>query len=60
MPRPPFELRAMEMEERRRARVHQRLRWQARWRRVLWSVASLLTLAALAFLARLAGVAFGP
>jgi hypothetical protein len=60
VPRPPTELRQMEAEERLRARVHQRLRWQAGWRRVLWSVAGLLTLAALAFLARLAGVPFGP
>jgi predicted O-methyltransferase YrrM len=34
MPRPPFELRAMEMEERRRAAAHRRLRRAGRMRRV--------------------------
>jgi hypothetical protein len=35
MPRPPFELRAMEEEERRRARAHRRLRRADRLRRGL-------------------------
>ena len=49
----------MEEEERRRARVHRRLRWEARWRKLLWIGAVLLALAVLAFLARLAGFPLG-
>ena len=55
MPRPPFELRAIEMEERRRALVHRRLRKQQRLRQILWILGGIGLLALLILVLRLAG-----
>ena len=55
MPRPPFELRAMEVEERRRERAHRRLRQQQRLRQVLWIFGATGLLALLILALRLAG-----
>lgn len=57
--RPPAEVRQIELEERRRARAHRRLRWEARWRKGLWIGLALLVLVILAYLARLAGLPMG-
>jgi len=55
MPRPPFELRAMEMEERRRELAHRRLRKQQRLRQILWILGGIGLLALLILALRLAG-----
>jgi len=54
MPRPGFELRQMEEEERRRARVHRQLRWSRRRPLVL---GILVLLAVLLIILRLTGFA---
>jgi hypothetical protein len=59
MPRPPSELRRIEEEERRRARAHRRLVWERRRRVMLWLVAGLAVLAAVAFVVRFGGVSIG-
>ncbi len=59
MPRPPAELRKLEEEERRRARVHRRLRWEQRLRVWLWILGGIGLLVAIALLARLAGLSLG-
>lgn len=59
MPRPPSELRKLEEEERRRARVHRRLRWEQRLRLIPWLLGGLGVLVALVLLARLTGLFFG-
>jgi hypothetical protein len=59
MPRPPGELRKLEEEERRRARVHRRLRWHQRFWVILWLLCGVCLLAVLAFLARIVRLAFG-
>ena len=59
MPRPPAELRRIDDEARRRAKVHRRLVWERRRRVALWFVAGLAVLTALAFVVRLGGVSIG-
>ena len=54
MPRPPSELRRLDEEERRRARVHRRLRWEQRLRMSLWVLGGLGLLVTIVLLARLA------
>jgi hypothetical protein len=56
MPRPGFELRQMDDEERRRARAHRKLRWQRRRPLVLGILILLVLLLAVL---RLAGFAAG-
>lgn len=59
MPRPPSELRKLEEEERRRARVHRRLRWQQRLRVGLWMLGGLGVFITIVLLARLVATFFG-
>jgi hypothetical protein len=59
MPRPPSELRKLEEEERRRARVHRRLRWEQRLHASLWVLGGLGVLITIVLLARLVGLFFG-
>jgi hypothetical protein len=59
MPRPPSELRKLEEEERRRARVHRRLRWQQRLRMALWVLGGLSVFVTIVLIARLVAEFFG-
>ena len=55
MPRPPFELHAMEMEERRRELADRRLRKQQRLHQDPWILGGIGLLALLILALRLAG-----
>ena len=59
MPRPPGELRKLEEEERRRARIHSRLRWEQRLRLSLWVLGGLGLFFTIVLLARLAVLFLG-
>ncbi len=59
MPRPGFEQRKLDEEERRRARAHRKLVWERRLRRWPLALGLLVLLAILLVVLRLTGLAAG-
>ncbi len=59
MPRPGFEQRKMDEEERRRARAHRKLVWERRVRRWPVALGLLVLLAILLVVLKLVGLAAG-
>ncbi len=55
MPRPPSEIRNLDDEERRRARIHRKLRWEERFRKALWLLGAIGAIALIIYLAMLFG-----